>query len=45
MMGNQGKDERLGLLEFIIIPSFFSSGRTSGDAPGFSRDGFLSHSL
>ncbi len=40
MMGNEGKDERLGSLEFIITPRFFSGGRTFGDAPGFGRDGF-----
>jgi hypothetical protein len=33
MMGNEGKDERLGLLEFIIIPSFFRAAGPPGMPP------------
>ena len=33
MMGNEGKDERLGSLEFIIIPRFFRAAGPPGMPP------------
>ena len=36
-MGNEGKAERLGSLEFIIILSFFRAAGRFGDAPESGR--------